>query len=80
MANVNWSYVYVVFRVEPEIFQASEADDISALITIKEVLPSEEQADAEVQRLNALNSAKGVRYFFQNARHYPDGRKANDSV
>ena len=79
MAKVNWSYVYVVYRVEPEIFRASEADDISTHITIKEVLSSEEEADAEVQRLNTLNSAKGVRYFFQNARHYPDGRKAKDS-
>lgn len=69
-----WLYVFVVYRIEPELAQATELDGLNTHITIKEVLPTEDKANAEVERLNKLNADKGVRYFFQNARYYPTGR------
>jgi hypothetical protein len=38
------------------------------MITVKEVVWSIEQAEAEVSRLNELNESKGCRYFWQTTR------------
>jgi hypothetical protein len=43
-------------------------------ITVKEVLPTWEEAEQEVQRLNALNADKGCVYFASLARYFPEGR------
>jgi hypothetical protein len=43
-------------------------------ITIKEILPTREQAAEEVERLNALNEPRGARYFWQATRYFPSGR------
>lgn len=75
-----WRHLYVVFRVDPE----SLASDLTrergrtsphwAGLKIKEILRTEEEAVAEVERLNALNGHKGCEYEFQSAKFYPDGR------
>jgi hypothetical protein len=38
------------------------------MITVKDVVWSIEQAEAEVSRLNELNESKGCRYFWQTTR------------
>jgi pyruvate/2-oxoacid:ferredoxin oxidoreductase alpha subunit len=43
-------------------------------VTVVSVFFDLEVARAEAQRLNELNSAKGLRYFAQVSRLYPDGR------
>lgn len=43
-------------------------------ITVKEVLPTLEEAEQEVKRLNMLNADKGCVYFASLARYFPDGR------
>ncbi len=43
-------------------------------LTIKEILPTAEQAREEVERLNALNKRRGARYFWQATRYFPNGR------
>lgn len=63
--------VYAVVRVD----QSYPGDDA---ITIKEVLPTIEQAVHEVDRLNRENSNKGARYFWQATRYFPDGREVGD--
>ena len=50
------------------------------LVTVKEVVRSQEVAEAEVARLNALNEGKGVRYFWQTTRLFPEGRSAGGDV
>ena len=50
-------------RAEPDIF-----------VTVREVLPSLEEAKQEAGRLNELNADGGVFYFWQSTRLYPDGR------
>ena len=43
-------------------------------ITVTSVVPTLEEAAAEVDRLNALNADKGATYFWMATRYYPDGR------
>ena len=42
-------------------------------ITIKEIVLSEDEARAEVERLNALNAPKGCRYYWQQTRLFSTG-------
>lgn len=49
-------------------------DEPTMHITVKEVLPTWEEAEQEVRRLNALNADKGCIYFASLARYFPDGR------
>ena len=43
--------------------------------TVKEILPTEEEADAEAARLNELAANRDdTWYFVQPGRYYPDGR------
>jgi len=42
-------------------------------ITIKEIVLSEDEARAEVERLNALNAPKGCRYYWQQTRLFTTG-------
>jgi hypothetical protein len=42
-------------------------------ITIKEIVLSEDEARAEVERLNALNAPKGCRYYWQQTRLFARG-------
>jgi hypothetical protein len=58
--------VYAVVRID-EYLSGADA------ITVKEILPTIEQADREVERLNRLNSDKGSYYFWQATRYFPRG-------
>jgi hypothetical protein len=60
--------VYAVVRLD--IFSGNAED----AVTVKEVVPTLEEAAAEVQRLNLLNSDKNCRYFWLATRYFPDGR------
>ena len=59
--------VYAVVRIDSDV----PGDDA---IAVPEVLPTLDQADAEVARLNGLNGGKGTRYFWLATRFYPEGR------
>ena len=60
--------VYAVVRIDEHL---SGAD----AITVKEILPTMEQAEREVERLNRLNSDKGSYYFWHATRYFPQGRE-----
>jgi hypothetical protein len=61
--------LWAVVRFEPESIE------LQAMITVKEVLPSKEEAEREVERLQRLpDKPEGVTYFFQYTRYYPEGR------
>ena len=40
-----------------------------------EAVPTFEEAEAEAQRLTAINADKRCVYFVQSVRHFPDGRR-----
>jgi hypothetical protein len=63
--------VYAVVRYDHFL-----ADDTSpeTKVTVKEVLPSREEAEREVARLNLLNKGRGSNYFWQYTRFLPKGR------
>lgn len=64
--------VYAVVRLDLFLSMA----DLEGQVTVKEVLPTIEQAEAEVQRLNALRGEPDkIRYFWQATRYYPAGRQ-----
>jgi hypothetical protein len=63
--------VYAVVRID-EFLSRRDA------ITVKEILPTLEQAEKEVERLNELNRDKGCYYFWQAARYFPEGRDLNE--
>lgn len=50
-------------------------DDISCpMITVKEILPTLEEARDEVERLNQLQAEKGCHYYVETTRYFPNGR------
>jgi len=61
--------LYVVIRVDE--FESVSGDD---LITVKEILPTLEEAIAEVERLNKLQEGKRCHYFWRLGRYFPQGR------
>jgi hypothetical protein len=77
--------VYAVLRIDMYEPTNEEGDQLNAgsglsfHVTVKEVLPSMEEARAEVQRLNALKEGRGVRYMWQYSRYFPDGRAGGDT-
>ena len=53
----------------------SESAEPQIMVTVKEVLPSKEEAEREVERLQHLpDKPDRVTYFLQHTRYYPDGR------
>ena len=62
--------VYAVIRID-------EYSSIRDSITVKEILPTMEQAEKEVERLNRLDGDKGCYYFWQATRYFPEGRELN---
>jgi hypothetical protein len=60
--------VYAVVRVDPQYTALKDA------VTVKEILPTLDEALLEVQRLNELNKDKGAEYFAQTTRYLPSGR------
>lgn len=63
-------HLFAVVRIENYLSYESAENTI----TIKEVLPTLDEAIQEVERLNNLNSEKGCRYFLQTTRYFPEGR------
>lgn len=62
--------VFAIVRYEPDV------PDLEHCVTIKEVVWSEDLAEAEVTRLNELNAEKGCIYFWQMTRLFPPGTSA----
>ena len=60
-------HVYVVLRVD-EYISGDEG------ITIKEILPTIEEAIQEVERLDQLHRGKNCHYFWRIGRYFPKGR------
>ena len=70
---------YAVIRVETTTEQ-SDTDNVGPninvggySITVKEVVATVEEAQAEVARLNALNEEIGCRYFWQSTHVFREG-------
>jgi hypothetical protein len=61
--------VFAVLRIDDYISSLEDA------VTVKEVLPTKDEAQREVERLNKLNASKRSRYFCQVTRYFPDGRQ-----
>jgi hypothetical protein len=59
--------VYAIVRVDDGRAEPQVA------ITVKEVVPTLEEATREVERLNA-HAPAGAHYFYQMTRYYPEGR------
>ena len=56
--------VFAIVRIDEEY----SAVALENRITVKEIVWSLEEAEAEVARLNELNGSKGCRYFWQTTR------------
>ena len=56
-----YQHVFVVLRADAY----DEDGHVSEHVTVKKVVASEEQARREVERLNAINSDKACRYYFE---------------
>lgn len=75
----NASEAYAVVRLdlyqEPLTAQTLR-DNPDIFVRVKEVVPTLEEAQAEVERLNALHPDEGTLYFWQGTRLFPEGRNA----
>ena len=69
-------HVFVVLRAD--LFQGPDAL-VETLVTAKEVVHTQELAEQEVARLNALRPDGGVRYWYWLCRLYPPGRSAGSA-
>jgi hypothetical protein len=58
--------VWAVVRIDDH-----EGAELEERITLREILPTSEEAETEAARLNALGKA---RYFVQAGNYFPDGR------
>jgi hypothetical protein len=69
-----WIEAYAVVRYDHYL-----ADDAAseAKVAVKEILPTREEAEREVERLNELDAGRGSTYFWQYTRYYPQGRGAS---
>jgi hypothetical protein len=61
--------VYAIVRLDDSMISLEEG------ISVKEVVWSLEEAEAEVARLNELNGSKGSKYFFRTTRLIGDRRR-----
>jgi hypothetical protein len=67
--------VFAVVRFDSSLVQSSLEDiNWDWAITVKEILPTREEAVREVERLNKLEAGKGSHYFWQTTRYFPQGR------
>jgi hypothetical protein len=65
--------VYAILRYDG--FQGPDARPEVA-VTVREVVHTQELAEAEVARLNALAEGREIRYWWQYTRLYPEGQSA----
>ena len=76
------SPLYAVIRLavrEPVFVDGSQAtvgEGLSLDVSVKVALPTVEAAQAEVERLNALQEGTGVRYIWQYSEYVPEGARA----
>lgn len=70
----SWQHVFVVYRFDRDRWNEVAPSTINNAITIKEVLQTEEEAAAEIERLETLKAANDCEYYFQCAKLYPNGR------
>jgi hypothetical protein len=66
--------VYAVLRYDA--FQGEDARP-EVTVTVKEVVRTQDLAEKEVARLNALNAEKQARYWWQYTRLFPQGESAS---
>lgn len=68
-----WIHKFVIYRVD-HFLEREGRDWPKDLVTIKEVVDTEAEAIAEVQRLQALKNIEMIEYLWQSAKYYPGGR------
>jgi len=66
--------VYAVLRAD--LFHDPGAS-LETVITVTEVVRSQDIAEREVERLNALHPDGRVRYWYRHSRLFPPGRSAS---
>lgn len=71
MTSQDRAEVYAVVRFDGFIGQEVPPE---LALTIKEVLPTLEEAQREARRLNDLVTDKNIKYFVQATRWFPAGR------
>lgn len=67
--------VFAIVRVD--LYQLREGElpeDPRVFVTVKEIVETEEQAAAEVERLTSVNAGKDVCYFYEQGRVLPPER------
>ena len=83
MSDRSWRHVYVIYRLDLEAMRAEDPLRLQEpspgggsacvgglVLNVKEVLPTEAAAEAEVTRLNELNGPRGCVYSWQSAKWY----------
>ena len=63
--------VFAVVRID-------EGMSLPNAVTVTQILPTLEEAQAEVARLSRINAGKGVSYHWQATRFFPEGRKLSE--
>jgi hypothetical protein len=77
VAGNDQSKVAAFAIVRFDLFLGPDAP-LGEMVAVKEVLPSLEEAEAEVARLNAIVDPSRVIYYVQPTRYYPHGRGLAD--
>jgi hypothetical protein len=65
-----WVEVYAVVRYDHYLGDDAASE---AKVAVKEILPTRDEAEREVERLNNLEAGRGSTYFWQYTRYYPQG-------
>jgi hypothetical protein len=69
--------VWVVVRID-HFLRQNVGEDVKRMITLREALPTHDEAEAEAARLNDLRERRGdegeVEYYAPPARYFPEGR------
>jgi hypothetical protein len=68
--NSKSEHIFAILRFDSDM--AAEFGMKTDYITVTRIVRSEDQAIAEVQRLNQLNGDKGAVYFWRSSRLTPD--------
>ena len=73
MANQQSSVIWVVVRRD-RVERQFDVANPHHTITLREAVPTAEEAEPEAARLNALNAEKGSAYFAAPVKWFPEGR------
>ena len=65
--------VFAIIRVD-QVGKPLTKESLSLHVNVKAILPTEEEAESEVERLNDLNGDEETMYFWAATRYYPNGR------